>query len=398
MGERLEEETSALPAGRWRRDGAVAEVAAHGRHPVLVTLAAAAAAYGTLLVITVVGDAWIAANLTASIVAFALIVALILVCAMRVMHHGEALAEMLGEPMGALVLTLSAAMIEVSLLAVVMLSGEANPTIVRDTVHAELMIILGMLLGLALLLGGIRHRQQVYNLEGARSFLAILVPVPIVVLILPDFALTEGEATLSRAKGLLIGALTLAIYVTFLVMQTVRHKAHFADPEEAEVASATLADTRRAWNAREAARSGGLLLLVLLPIPLLADHLDSVLEVGIHELGMPHAVAGVVIAALVLSPEGAAAIQAAHANRLQRAVNLMLGSALSSIALAVPIMIAISAGTGMEMILGLDEPDAVLLATLLLLTMITFGGTRTDMLKGAVHLAVFAVFLVLVLF
>jgi hypothetical protein len=122
-------------------------------------------------------------------------------------------------------------------------------------------------------------------------------------------------------------------YVTFLVMQTLRYKAQVAEAEEAE--SATLAETRRAWDGRTATWAAGLLLLALLPIPLLADHLDTVLEVAIHEFGMPHAVAGVVIAALVLSPEGAAAIQAAYANRLQRSVNLMLGSALSSVALAV---------------------------------------------------------------
>jgi Ca2+:H+ antiporter len=390
MGERLDEGTAALSEGGWRRGG-VAETLAHGRHSIAITLAAAAAAYGTLLVIVIVGDGWIVAHMAASAVAFVLMVGLILVCAMRVMHHGETLAEMLGEPMGALTLTLSAALIEVSLLAVVMLSGEANPTIVRDTVYAELMIILGGMIGLALLLGGIRHRQQVYNFEGARSFLAVLIPVPIVILILPDFAPVERAAALTGPKVILVGALCLAIYVTFLVMQTVRYKVQFAEAEEAE--SATLAETRRAWDGRTATWAAGLLL-----IPLLADHLDTVLEVGIHEFGMPHAVAGVVIAALVLSPEGAAAIQAAYANRLQRSVNLMLGSALSSVALAVPIMIAISAWTGMEMILGLDAQDVVMLATVLLLTTITFGGARTDMLKGAAHLTVFAVFLVLVLY
>jgi Ca2+:H+ antiporter len=252
------------------------------------------------------------------------------------------------------------------------------------------------MIGLALLLGGIRHRQQVYNFEGARSFLSVLIPLPIVILILPDFVEPEEGGTTTGSKLLLIGALSLAIYVTFLVMQTVRHKAQFADPDEAT--STTLAENRLPWDGRAAATAAGLLLLVLLPIPLLADHLDAVLEVGIYEFGMPHAAAGVVIAALVLCPEGAAAIQAAHANRLQRSVNLMLGSALSSVALAVPIMIAISAGTGMELILGLDQQDVVMLATILLLTTITFGGARTDMLKGAVHLAVFAVFLVLVLY
>lgn len=395
MSVRLGEVAATFPDGRCHTVGAPL-AAARGRHPAVVTLTAAAAAYGTLLAIVLLGDAWIEAHIAASAFAFVLIVGLILCCAMRVMHHGEVLAEMLGEPMGALTLTLSAALIEISLLAVVMLSGAANPTIVRDTVYAELMIILGGMIGLALLLGGIRHRQQVYNFEGARSFLAVLIPLPIVILVLPDFVQPEEGATTTGSKLLLIGTLSLAIYVTFLVMQTVRHKAQFADPDEA--ASATLAEARRPWEGRAAATAAGLLLLVLLPIPLLADHLDAVLEVGIQDFGMPHAAAGVVIAALVLSPEGAAAIQAAHANRLQRSVNLMLGSALSSVALAVPIMILISAWTGMELILGLDQQDVVILATVLLLTTITFGGARTDMLKGAVHLAVFAVFLVLVLY
>jgi Ca2+:H+ antiporter len=210
MGERLDEGTAALSERGWRRGG-VAETSAHGQHSMAITLAAAAAAYGTLLVIVIVGDDWIVAHTAASALAFVLIVGLILVCAMRVMHHGETLAEMLGEPMGALVLTLSAALIEVSLLAVVMLSGATNPTIVRDTIYAELMIILGGMIGLALLLGGIRHRQQVYNCEGARSYLALLIPLPIVILILPDFAPPERAAGLTGPKVILVGALCLTI-------------------------------------------------------------------------------------------------------------------------------------------------------------------------------------------
>lgn len=114
-------------------------------------------------------------------------------------------------------------------------------------------------------------------------------------------------------------------------------------------------------------------------------------------LDLPPAIAGVLVATLVLTPEGLSAIRAALDNQMQRAVNLLLGSALSTIGLTVPVVLIISLIAGHPLVLGLKEQDALVLILTLLVSSLTFSGARTDMLKGAVHILLFAVFLVLII-
>jgi Ca2+:H+ antiporter len=177
-------------------------------------------------------------------------------------------------------------------------------------------------------------------------------------------------------------------------MQSVRLKDVFAEPSEDPAAdgSGTLATTLRPWNGAVAARSAFMLLVTLLPIPLLAEALNPIVDYGVRQMHAPEALAGLLIAILVLSPEGISAIEAAWHNRMQRSVNLMLGSALSTMGLSIPVLLLISALLGQELVLGLDQKNTVLLATTLLLSSITFGGSTTDMLKGCVHLVLFVMF------
>jgi len=138
------------------------------------------------------------------------------------------------------------------------------------------------------------------------------------------------------------------------------------------------------------------LILTLLPVVLLAKPLAKLIDFGIEDLGAPVALGGIIIAILVLSPEGLSAYQAATRNQLQRSVNLSLGSALSTIGLTIPTMIAISLATGIPLELGLEPAQIVLLALTLFISHLTFSGAPTNILLGVVHLAVFAAFIVLI--
>jgi Ca2+:H+ antiporter len=261
------------------------------------------------------------------------------------------------------------------------------------------MIILCLMVGVSLLLGGIRHRQQIYNLDAARSFLSVLFPTAIIILIMPNYVGPTVGPTLSHGQAAQVGILTFAIYLIFLAMQTVRLKYVFAEPSEGgpSETSGTLATTPRPWDGAVAARAAFMLLLMLLPVPILAESLNPIVDYGVYQLRAPEALAGLLIAVLVLSPEGITAIKAAWHNRMQRSVNLMLGSALSTMGLTVPIVLLISVLTGEQLILGLDQKDTVLLVTTLLLSSVTFGGSTTDMLKGCVHLVLFAMFFLFML-
>jgi Ca2+:H+ antiporter len=356
-------------------------------------------ALATLVLLWTLGDAWLdhpgdQPLRTAGL--FVWLFAAILWCAVGVMRHADVLAHRLGEPSGALILTLSAVTIEVSIIAVIMLVGEQNPHLARDTMFAILMIILGGLVGTALLAGGLRHRVQSYNLEGARFFLVVLLPLATITLILPNYTLSTADPTLTPLQGALFGAFTLLLYGVFLVMQTRRHRDFFQGPEEGPATAAPILHQPEIPE-HSTAYHVLLLILTLVPVPLLAHEFAIIVEFGIFVLDLPPAIAGVLVATLVLTPEGISAIRAALDNQMQRAVNLLLGSALSTIGLTVPVVLIISLITGHSLVLGLKEEDALLLILTLLVGSLTFSGARTDMLKGAVHILLFAVFLVLII-
>ncbi len=332
---------------------------------------------------------------------FAGLFTVILWAAIGVMRHADHLASRLGEPLGTLVLTISAVSIEVSLITALALHGDANPTIARDTMFAVLMIILNGLVGIALLVGALRHNLQDFNPEGTRSFLAIIMPLAVVSMVLPNHTISSPEGTLTAAQGALFAMFTLLLYGVFLAVQTRRHQLFFQERQSGmaveEVAEPNIGAIAEGTESHSTLYHAVLLFLTLLPVPLLAEHLAVVVEDGIVKLGAPIALAGVVIAALVLAPEGMSAVNSAWKNKMQRSINLMLGSALSTIAVTIPAVVFLSLFTGHNIILGLENRNVVLLMLTLILSMITFGGDRTDVLKGAVHLVLFLVFIVLVI-
>lgn len=326
------------------------------------------------------------------LLAFSLLCAgVIMFGAKGVMSHAEALAHRLGEPFGTLILTLSAITIEVVLVASVMLQEGSSPGVGRDTMMATLMVILNGLVGVALLIGGLRHRQQVFNLESARSFLALLIPLSVCALILPTYTVSTDGPTLLAQQAVAFGVLTLSMYAVFVVMQTTRYNAYFRDSE----ALVPEGDHRPVGtDTPGVGRSALLLVLTLLPVALLAHEFAIKLEHN-HPSWMTDALIGVIIAVLVMTPEGMSAITAAWNNQMQRAVNILLGSALSTVGLTVPVVIVIGLASGKPFYLGLDANYAVMLVLSLFVASITFGGAKTDMLKGFVHVLIFLVFLVL---
>jgi len=356
---------------------------------------------GTLAIFQFHGDAWLA-EITDPLVAAALFVWIFTVmmwAAFGVVRHADALAEILGEPYGTLILTISVIGIEVSLIAAIMLTGDANPTLARDTMLAVLMIVLNGLVGGALLIGGLIHREQDYNLRGARAFISVLVPLAVFALILPKYTVSTADPTFSTGQAFFFALLTVLLYSVFLAIQTGRHRGFFlqeAPSNGDQVEDATPDSGHGHGPVRSLPYHAILLVLTLLPIVLLSKRMAKLVDFGIFEFGAPAALGGVIIALLVLTPEGIAAMSAARANQLQRSVNLLLGSALSTIGLTIPAVLAISLLTGQTVVLGLEGAPMLLLVLTLLLSSITFGGVRTNLLQGAVHLVVFLAYLVLV--
>ena len=350
-------------------------------------------AWGTVVAFLLFGEAWLEGALPALALAafFGWLFGVILWCAFGVVARADVLAEILGEPLGTLVLTLSIVVIEVALIAAVMLGGHGVPTLARDTMFAVLMIVLNGVVGLALLLGGLRHGEQAYNLQGAVAYLALILPLSVVALVLPSFTEAEPPGSLTATQAGLFGLFTLALYGLFLGVQTGRYRGFF---QEAGEGAAPAAEGPRPVGG--VGRHVALLLVLVLPIVLLAEQLAKVIGQGIDGMGAPAALGGVLIALVVFGPEAMAALRAALDDRLQRAVNLCLGAAVSTIGLTVPAILAVGLLAGQTVVLGLEPTAMTLLVLTLALSLLTFSGPRTTLLEGAVHLLVFLVYLVLI--
>ncbi|MFP4892571.1 calcium:proton antiporter [Paraburkholderia sp. EG304] len=305
-------------------------------------------------------------------------------------HHAEVVAHRVGEPFGTLVLAIAVTVIEVALIVSVMLtSGPEKAGLARDTVFAAVMIVCNGLVGLCLLAGGIRHLEQDFQSRGAAAALAVLASLSVLTLVMPNFTTTSPGPVLSPSQLAFAGVSSLVLYCVFVFVQTVRHRDYFLAgvPDEDVHAEPP--------GARLAAISGVLLLVSLVAVVLLAKVLSPVVESAVLGAGAPPAVVGIVIASLVLLPEGLAALRAARADRLQTSLNLALGSALASIGLTIPTVAGVFLYIGQPIVLGINGKDMVLLALTLVVATLTLSTGRTTILQGAVHLSLFAAYLFL---
>jgi Ca2+:H+ antiporter len=315
--------------------------------------------------------------------------AAVLGSSLAVVRHAEHLAVRLGEPYGTLILTLSVTAIEAVSISAMMLHGADNPTLTRDTLFAILMIILNGMVGVSLLIGGWRHHEQYYNLQGANAYLSVIVPLTVLSLVLPNFTETTAGPTLSRPQEIFLILMSVGLYCAFLAIQSGRHRDYFTSEAEDNGHGEFAASHPVALHVI-------LLAAYMVPVIYLAEQLATPVAYAIRALNAPAALGGVAIAALVAAPEAIGASRAALANNLQRSVNIFLGSVLSTIGLTIPIMLLISNVMGQRMVLGVDHANLVLLLLTLFVSATTFTSARTNVLQGLVHVLLFFAYIMLI--
>ncbi|MHA6722599.1 calcium:cation antiporter [Sphingomonas sp. RS2018] len=304
-------------------------------------------------------------------------------------HHAEVVAHRVGEPFGTLVLAVAVTVIEVSLIVSLMLSdaGDAS-ALARDTVFAAIMIILNFIVGLCLMAGGLKHGEQRFTLRGVSAALCVLAAMVVLSLVLPNYTVSAPGPTYSTSQLVFVAIVSLILYLTFVLVQTVRHREYFLPSEDMpKDAHAEPPSNATAWTAF------AILLVALVCVVLLAKALSTTVEQAILSAGLPLAIVGVVIAALVLAPESLAAYRAARRNRLQTSLNLALGSALATIGLTIPSVAIVSLVLDLPLAMGIGPKSITLLILSLFTITLTLGTGRTTILGGMVHLMIFAVYL-----
>jgi Ca2+:H+ antiporter len=327
-------------------------------------------------------------NIPLVALAFGIIFLVMLMSSFSVVRHADELAVKLGEPYGTLILTLSVITIEVVAISAVMLTGADNPTLGRDMMFSVIMITLNGLVGLSLLVGGMKHMQQEYNLQGVNSFIALIFPLAVLGLILPNFTLSSAYGTFSTFQTYFLIFVTVALYLIFLFMQTLRHKNFFVLDHEVE--------EKHQESEHSLTYHISMLIAYLVPIVLLSKKLAIVVNHSISEVGAPAALGGLLVAILVLSPEGMSAIKAALNNKLQRAINISMGSALATISLTIPAVLLIGLATGEKVVLGLNGVDTVVLLLTLFMSILNFSSGKSNIIQGLIHIMLFVLYLLLI--
>lgn len=318
---------------------------------------------------------------------FVVAVALLFPAVFAAVHHAETIALRLGDPYGAIVLAVAVTIIEVALIISILLESPAGTSeIARDTVFSAIMIVLNGIVGLCLLVGGVRYTEQGFRARGATAALGVLATVAVLGLVLPNYTKTLPGPVYAPFQLIFVAVVSLVLYGLFLFIQTVRHTEDFRD---------IIGDHAHGESPDHARFAGALLLLplTLLSVVLLAESLTPFVETSVLRAGLPEALVGVAIATVVLLPEGTAALRAARANRLQTSLNLALGSALASICLTIPSVAVVSLVLGQSLILGLEAEHIVLLLLSLFMATLTLATGRTTILQGAIHLVIFGAFL-----
>jgi Ca2+:H+ antiporter len=306
---------------------------------------------------------------------------------LAVVRHADQLADRVGEPYGTLILTLSVTAIEAMSISAVMLHGANNPTLVRDTLMAVIMIILNGMVGLSLLAGGWRHREQHYNLQGANAYLSVIIPLAVLGLVLPNVTRTTQGPTLSPLQEVALIVMSVGLYGAFLAIQTGRHRGFFVLEEEVQTHQEKAGPL---W------RHVCFLAAYMVPVVFLAEQFGTPADYLIENVGAPVALGGLAIAVLVAAPEAIGAMRAAFRNHMQRSVNIFMGSVLSTIGLTIPAMLVVGHMTGRSIILGVQYGDMVLLLLTLFLSTVTFTSGRTNMLQGLVHVLLFFAYILLI--
>ena len=337
----------------------------------------------------------VGAGQAVSLAASIALIAAILVASVRVAHHAETLAERLGEPYGTMVLTLSAVLVEVVILAILM-TQSPSPTLARDTIYSAVMLDINALLGLSALLGGLRHGEQPYNVDSGNTYLVMILTGLGVSMVLPAFV----PAAHWQAYSTFTVIVMVLLYGLFLRLQTGRHSYFFSytyaqKPQGAEALAAhELTHEEVHPTSRIAPPLLGIGAGIVL-IGLLSEVMARTLETGLAGTGAPPILAPLVVATISASPEILTALRAALANRMQPVVNIALGASLSTVVLTVPVIEAIALFTHHPIDMALSPSQMVMTLLTLLVATINIHDGETNAIEGLTHFVLFAAFLML---
>ncbi len=324
----------------------------------------------------------------APLVAAAALVATIVLVSMRVAHHAEILAIKVGDPYGTMILTLSAVAVEVIILAI-MMAGESSPTLVRDTIYSALMLDINGILGLAALLGGLKHGEQPYNDNSGKTYGVMILTAIGISMIVPEFVPADKWHYYSAFTIVAM----IALYGLFLRMQVGQHSYFFSYSYPRQERKHD--GTEEHGTDESTAASIATILVGVVIIGALAEFMSAFMTTGLKGTGAPIGITALVVATISAAPEILTALRAALKNRMQATVNIAMGASLSTVILTVPVMEGIALYTGQPFIMAMTPVQTVMVTITLIAAAINLNDGETNAIEGMTHFILFATFLML---
>ena len=381
-------------AGRRNRAGSLLSLLL----PLLIGLGALAAIElgGTM--------AWLLMQPTATVLSgLVLLSSVVLLLSNSVAAQADRVAELVGQPYGTLVLTGAVMTIELALVASTMLTGESNPTLARDSMFSVVMIALTGVTGLCNVIAALRSRRisvsdrldssqlAAPNLLGALTYFDLITTMCVLALVIPNFSPSTPEANFSPAENAVLAVVALGVYIVFITAQISSYRDLYTEVEDA-LDGDTGSGKAEAPIELPLGQAALLLAAGLLVVCLIAESMGRLIETGIHDLGLPSSLAGVLVALLILAPEAFNAIRAASQGEVQRSINTLYGSVVATVSLTVPAVLLLGAITGTDVILGLEPLNMVLLVLTL---MILSPRARLTGIEGMMKLVIFLFWILL---
>lgn len=312
-------------------------------------------------------------------------------------QHAEVVALRVGEPFGTLILAVAVTIIEVGMIVVLMLDNPSQTLdLARDTVFAAVMITMNLIIGGSLLIKTLKKRTANFKAEGAVGALAVLAALSVLSLVLPTFTTSSAGPTFTSTQLAFAAITSLVLYLTFVAMQTVRHRDYFLPPARPESVQSENEHVDAPTTAVALMSVAGLV-GSLVAVVGLAKVSSPLIQGVVDDFGFPQMVVAVSIALVVLLPESISAFKAASFGRTQTSLNLALGSALASIGLTIPAIAIVSSVLGLKVNLGLGPTDIVFLLLTLFVSALTLIPGRATLLQGVVHLSIFGAFIMVVM-
>ena len=312
-----------------------------------------------------------------------LIFAVIMYAAVNVAHHAEMLAEKYGEPYGTMILTLSAVLVEVLIIGI-MMSHSENINLARDTIVAAVLLDINGLLGIAAIIGGIKHGEQDYNFDSTNSYIAMIIVAMGIAMVLPMFVPPEMNTTYL----IFLAVMFIFMFIIFTRIQIKEHSYFFQYDYKSDKK-----EQLKVHGSINGFYHAALLIICIAAIGFLSELMSIFMSESLSNSGLPLALGALAVAIISASPELLTAIKSAAANRMQTVINIALGASLSTVLLTIPAMIILALVTQHDINFVLSPVQMVLLGLTFLASIVHFSDGQSNVLEGSIHFVIFIVFI-----